>query len=812
MKYVLVVFISLFSLVITAQYTLTGVVEDHTGASMPGATVVLQGTEYATIADINGEFIFNDIPQGAYTLRTNYVGYTEGLRQISIKENTRIQIALNEGSNQIEVVNIVANHLDKESPFSYEQVTKEELNVKNLGQDLPFLLEHTPSMVVTSDAGAGIGYTGLRLRGSDATRINVTINGVPLNDSESQGVFWVNLPDLASSVESVQIQRGLGASTNGAGAFGGTVAINTNQISAEPFGAVRASLGSFNTRKLTVQGGTGLINDQFSIEGRYSLINSDGYVDRASSDLNSFAISAAKIGENHSLRFNLFSGDERTFQSWWGVPEARVNGDEDALLEHYFNNVGSIYFTEQDSINLFDSDRRYNYYLYDDQVDDYGQDHYQLIYNVQANSRVSLNATAHYTKGRGFFEEFRFQDRLSNYGLSDILGPIDRSNIVRRRWLDNDFYGGLVNVNFIASDRVDILAGGAYNIYRGDHFGEVIQVEGVENFETGDPYYFNDASKSDLSAYAKADIKLGEAFKAYVDLQVRRIDYETQGTDNGDVQIGVDEDFTFFNPKFGLTYNLSTSQALYASFARGSKEPLRSDFVDAIGTTVRPETLNDFEVGYRGTIGRVNLEANLYHMDYTDQLVLTGAINDVGGAIRVNVPDSFRQGIEVAAGIAITDKLYWNANVALSRNKIQEFDDVIVDFIAFVPISTTLEDTDISFSPNVISGSTLTYTPIKGLQLSWLSKYVGSQFLDNTQDESKALDSYWVNDIVGQYTIPNKWTKNLSLKVVVNNIFSTRYASNGYTYKFLLGDDLFTENFLYPQAERNFLVGLDFRF
>ena len=346
MKYVLVVFISLLSLVASAQYTLSGVVEDHTGAVMPGATVFLQDTEYATIANINGEFIFGNIPQGTYTLKTNYVGYTELLQQVSVKENTRIQVTFSEAGNQIEVVNIVANHLDKESPFSYEQVTKEELNVKNLGQDLPFLLEHTPSMVVTSDAGAGIGYTGLRLRGSDATRINVTINGVPLNDSESQGVFWVNLPDLASSVESVQIQRGLGASTNGAGAFGGTVAINTNQISKEPFGAVRTSLGSFNTRKLTVQGGTGLINDQFSIEGRYSLINSDGYVDRASSDLNSFAISAAKIGENHSLRFNLFSGDERTFQSWWGVPEARVNGDEDALLEHYFNNVGSIYFTE----------------------------------------------------------------------------------------------------------------------------------------------------------------------------------------------------------------------------------------------------------------------------------------------------------------------------------------------------------------------------------------------------------------------------------------------------------------------------------
>ena len=811
MRSLITMFISLIIISVGyGQHTLNGNILDAEGNPIQGATVRISNIELTTISDLDGVFMFNNLADGLYTVYVSYVGLTDRKQQINLSKSEYLSVTLQQAENRLEEIYISTNKLDTESPFSYTQVDEKELNVKNLGQDIPFLLEHTPSMVVTSDAGAGVGYSGLRIRGSDATRINVTVNGVPLNDSESHGVFWVNLPDFASSVKDIQVQRGVGSSTNGSGSFGGTIALNTDGISSEPYGRVSATLGSYDTYRSSFEGATGLMGGQYSIEGRFSKINSDGYIDRATSDLQSYFISAAKIGENHSLRLNVISGDERTYQSWYGAPESRVSGNEEALTNHYFRNQGSTYVTAADSINLFNSDRRYNYYLYEDQVDDYRQDHFQLVYHLQAHEDLTLNATAHYTKGKGFFEEYRVDEDLIDYG-SDY--SISNSDLVRRRWLDNDFYGVILNAEYQINPTSTILAGLGYNRYVGDHFGEVIDVIDIVDLPAQEPYYESESDKRDFNAYTKLDTRLTDQLNVYADLQLRRIGYQTSGIDNDSTPIDVDESFTFFNPKIGINYQISTHDQLYASIAIANREPVRSDFIDAVGTAIpKPERLQDLELGYRRSSQSYAFNVNLYFMDYTDQLVVTGAVNDVGSAVRTNVEDSYRLGIELSLDYKINEKLMWSPNVTWSRNKISEFNDVVVDFADFSLVETSMKDTDIAFSPTIIAGQRLTYTPIKGASVTWQSKYVGEQYLDNTSDKSRTLDAYWVNDLIFSYGIAKKGVlKNASLKLVVNNILSERYASNGYTFSYIFGEKI-TENYFYPQAERHFLLGVELTF
>ncbi len=794
---------------LSAQHSFQGTVKDAEGLPLAGALVFLGNTDRTAVTDLDGQFFFQNLENGKHPIRIEYLGFEDLQSTVNIPSNGITHFNLNNTSVYVDQVNIIANRLTKSSPFSYEEVVKEDIRVKNLVQDVPFLLEHTPSIVVTSDAGAGVGYTGLRLRGSDATRINVTINGVPLNDSESQGVFWVDLPDFGSSVENVQIQRGVGSSTNGAASFGGTVALNTNQSRMDRYGKISGGYGSFNTNKLSVEGGTGLINNTFVVEGRYSMINSDGFVDRATSDLDSWAISAAAIGDKSSLRFNVFSGDERTYQSWWGVPQARFEGDEDALLTHYFNNLGVTYNTRADSLNLFDSDESYNYYLYEDQVDDYGQDHVQLIYNQSLNSRTTFNTTLHYTKGQGFFEEFRFQDDLIEYGIE---GQGETSDLVRRRWLDNDFYGIISNINYQLNDKADFLGGFGLNRYVGDHFGEVIQVGNIPSFETQEPYYFSDAVKTDFNVYGKLNYQLNESLLFFGDLQLRTIAYATEGVDNDLVPIDVDENYTFFNPKFGLTYQLDQQNQFYVSYARANREPVRSDFIDAIGTEIpRAETLNDIELGFRSISQHLSFEANLYYMLYDDQLVLTGAVNDVGGGVRTNVDKSFRRGIELSLNWAPSPKWRWSPNLTLSQNRISEFTDVVVDFADFSLVETNFSNTDIAFSPSIIAASRLHYSPISNLSVGLQTKYVGDQFLDNTSNEARQLDAYFVNDLIVDYSLGNVIGKEIAVKLLVNNLLNENYASNGYTFSYIFGD-LITENFVYPQAGTHVVLGLSVEF
>lgn len=801
---------------LNAQTLLTGTIYNDSGEPLPGATVEILDLDLVTATDAYGFFKVPGVSNGKHTLRVNYIGFKTYETSFVMEENTSLDVELQDDVTLLQSVEVNSLRLDQQDPFSFTNLDEEEISKNNLGQDIPYLLRNTPSVVATSDAGAGIGYTGVRVRGSDATRTNVVINDIPLNDSESQGVFWVNLPDLASSTNTIQVQRGVGASTNGAGAFGASVNIGTKGYDTESSIELSNTFGSFNTRKHTLNFNSGLLDNKLAFEGRVSWIASDGYIDRASSDLRSAYLSAGYFADNMSIQAIALLGSERTFQSWFGSPQSRVEGDLDALQTHYQNNVGVLYFTAEDSLNLFNSDRRYNYYLYDDQVDDYKQDHYQLHFNNDHANGVSTKIALHYTKGRGFFEEFRFNDFFSNYGFNNPIvngEEVLSTNLVRRRWLDNDFYGIVGSVNF-GNDNTDVTLGGAFHRYDGDHFGEIIQADISEFQSLNENYYTGVARKDDANIYAKFDHQLVSNLNVYADVQLRYIDYTTNGTDNDLVQYDIDEEYTFFNPKLGLTYSLTEDQILYTSFGVANKEPARSDFIAAEDENLPmpvQETLFDFELGYKKQAGDLNLDANLYYMSYNNQLVATGELNDVGALIRRNVEDSFRAGIELNAAYQISKKFSIGANATFSQNKIAAIDEVLVDFSSYELVVNSLTDTDIAYSPNVIAGGFVQVNPISSLELGLYPKYVGRQFLDNFSNDNRVLDAYFDADFLGSYQIPSKKLKDISVNLKVNNVFNSLYSANGYTYSFIFGD-LITENFLYPQAGINFLAGLTLKF
>ncbi|MCU0325611.1 MAG: TonB-dependent receptor, partial [Spirosomaceae bacterium] len=688
--------------------------------------------------------------------------------------------------NLSEVI-VKSTRANEKTGMAFTNVYKQEIRKQNLGQDVPFLLNQLPSVVVTSDAGAGVGYTGIRIRGTDPTRINVTLNGIPYNDSESQGVFWVNMPDFASSVQSIQVQRGVGTSTNGAGAFGASININTLGYEKEAYGETNVSYGSFNTQKTNILASTGLLNNHFVIDARLSRISSDGFIDRASSNLKSYYISGGYYNKENFIRFNAFSGKEVTYQAWEGVPEA-----------------------------LLKENRTYNPYTYENQVDDYQQDHYQLISSFKLNKNWRFNPTLHYTKGRGFFEQFREDDKFSNYGLADIVigsTTIKRTDLVRRKWLDNDFYGAVFSLDYEPTEsKFRANVGGGWNKYDGDHFGDIIWMKNNASTDKNYRWYDNNAIKTDFNIYTKAFYQFNDAFNAYVDLQFRTVGYEMKGIADKRQDITQKANYQFFNPKLGLNYQLNEKSSVYASYSVGNKEPNRTDFVDNAPRVPKPENLQDLEVGYKIQGSKYRIQANFYNMVYHNQLVLTGQVNGVGEAIRVNVPDSYRRGIELEAGYQFSPKFAINANATFSQNKIKNFTETIVNYDGEADKVINYEKTDISFSPNVIAGGQISYYPVKSLELSFLSKYVGKQFMDNTSNDARSLDAFFVNDLRMNYSLKPKFCKELNFSLLVNNLFNHLYEPNGYTYSYIYERQVITENFYYPQAGTNFLAAVRVRF
>jgi iron complex outermembrane receptor protein len=717
----------------------------------------------------------------------SFIGYKQKQQQLVVNSDLDLNLTLEPGSILADEVIVMATRAGENTPTTYTTVDQEYLEKQNFGQDLPFLLNFMPSVVVTSDAGAGIGYTGIRIRGSDPTKVNVTINGIPYNDAESLGTFWVNMPDFASSVDNIQMQRGVGTSTNGAGAFGASLNIQTTTLNEEPYAEIDNSFGSFNTRRHSIRAGTGLINDRFTLDARLSSIYSDGYVDRAFSDLKSFFVSGGYYGKSSLLKVNVFSGVEQTYQSWYGVPEAAL-----------------------------DTNRTFNYYTYDNQTDNYQQDHYQVIYAKDINNVLTLNTALHYTRGRGYYEEYRENDLLNFYGISDIeIGDtiISRSELIRRRWLDNHFYGFTYSAIYNPTDRLELVFGGGWNRYDGDHFGEVIWSRFAGDSEIRDRYYENNGLKTDFNSYLKGYYQITPHLNGFADLQIRTINYSFFGYDDDLSNVQQDDQLRFFNPKIGLTYNPAIASQIYASYSIGNKEPARIDYVTSTPTRrPLPETLRNVEIGFRRQTSRYSLNANYYLMDYKNQLVLTGEINDVGAYTRTNIDRSYRSGIELETGIMLNNRWKLRANATFSRNKIRNFSEFIDNYDEGGQLVNNYQSTDISFSPNIIAGSELNYRLLDNFFISLFSKYVGEQYLDNTSDPDRMLDDYLINDLRIRYTIHPRFLKELTFSLLVNNIFNVKYEANGYTFSYKYGGEVLTENYYYPQAGTNLLGAVILKF
>jgi len=697
---------------------------------------------------------------------------------------------------KLDEVLVKAVRVDAKSPITHSNVTKAQIAKRNLGQDIPILLNFLPSVVTTSDAGAGIGYTGIRVRGVSSQSTNVTINGIPYNDAESLGTFWVNLGDFASSVESLQLQRGVGTSTNGSGAFGASINVLTDAVSKDASGEISNSFGSYNTRKHTLKFSTGLLNEHFEIAGRLSNISSDGYIDRAETDLKSYFLQGSYVDDNTLIKAIAFGGNEVTYQAWNGLE------DLDKLQNDRTYNTAGIY-----------EDENGNTQFYDREVDDFKQDHYQLHWNQRYTNNWSTNVGLNYTYSRGYFEQYKEDEDFSDYNLNEItIGSetINKTDLIRRRWLDSDFYVFNMNVNY-KDNALNLIFGTSFSHHDGDHFGEVIWAEYASQSEIRDRYYEGNGKKNDFSVFAKANYRLNDKIQLYGDLQMRNVNYATSGISSDLINFRVDENYTFFNPKAGITYELNTNNDLYFSYARANREPNRDDFEN--NADVKPEQLNDFELGWRHKKGNFSFNANAYIMLYNEQLVLTGNIDGVGNPIRTNSGESYRLGLELEAVIPVTSKLTLQSNATLSSNKNKE------TVISFDGELVNLGKTDIAFTPELIAANAIVFQPIKNLQMSLLSKFVGEQFMSNTEANLSKLDSFFVNDFNISYTIePKSIFDTITFTGLVNNILNEKYVSNGYYYTY--DDDWSNPGTIstiegsgfYPQATTNFLLGATLKF
>lgn len=696
----------------------------------------------------------------------------------------------------LDEVLVKAVRVEATSPITHSNVTKKQLQKRNLGQDIPVLLNYLPSVVTTTDAGAGVGYTGIRVRGINAQSTNVTINGIPYNDAESMGTFWVNLGDFASSVESLQLQRGVGTSTNGSGAFGASINVLTDAVSKVANGEISNSVGSYNTKKHTVKFSTGTLNNHFELAGRLSQIASDGYIDRASSNLKSYFLQASFVDDNTLIKAITFGGQEVTYQSWNGLEDLTLLKDD-----RTFNTAGM--YTDEEGNTRF----------YDNEVDNYNQDHYQLHWNQRYNNNWTTNLGLNYTYGRGYFEQYKEDEDFADYNLNTItIGSetISTTDLIRRRWLDNHYYVVNANANY-KNDELNITFGTSYSTYNGDHFGEIIWAQYPSNSEVRDRYYEGNGKKNDFSTFIKTTYRLNDNVSLYGDLQLRNLSYKTSGLTSDRVPFNIDENYRFFNPKAGITYKFNTTNNVYFSYARANREPNRDDFEN--NETVKPEQLNDFELGWRHNAENFKININGYYMLYNEQLVLTGSIDNVGNPIRTNSGDSYRLGLEVEAALRLTNKFSIQPNITLSTNKNK------ATFASINGELVNLGKTNISFSPEVIAANAIIFQAEKNLQFTFLSKYVGEQFMGNTDAQASKLDSYFVNDFNVTYEVQtNSIFKSIVFTGLINNIGNVKYISNGYYYTYddtwsIQGSTTTIEGAgYYPQATTNFLLGATLKF
>lgn len=743
----------------------------ETKEPLTGATIQWIDKTGGTTTNTNGQFKINITNTFQNKIVVSYIGFVSDTAIVIAGQE--IEINLQKTIYQADEVIVKATRQDRNST-SINNISAKQIGKINTGQDLPFLLNQTTSLVTTSDAGNGLGYTGMRIRGTDATRINVMVNGIPINDSESQGVYWVNMPDLASSVSSIQIQRGVGSSTNGTAAFGASINIQGNQFREKPYVESNNAIGSFDTYKNNLMFGTGLLNKKWALDARLSNINSDGYVDRAFSKLKSYYGTVAYYGLKSFYRMVNFGGKEKTYQSWNGV-----------------------------NAETLKTNRTNNDFTYEDQTDNYNQNHTQLLTNHTISSKINLSVNLHYTKGKGYYNEYKTEQNLANYGLKDSQDV----NLTRQKWLDNHFFGTTFSAEIAHNSKTNSTLGGGWNKYLGDHFGDLQVIDSVSKNQPSQRWYFSKSTKTDFNIFYKNQYYLSDKIIAFLDLQYRTIALNMNGLTAKQIDITQNKEFNFFNPKIGANYTLNQNQNISMSYSIGQKEPNRPDFVDNVaGKTPKSEKLKDLELGFNHQKNNIKLLFNYYYMNYKDQLVVTGAINDVGEPIRTNIDNTFRTGLETEFSWQINQQWNWSTNLTISKNKVKDFVELIPDYEGNY-LEIKHNNTDLAFSPNIISGSSLVYKPTKKLEIGLLGKYVGRQFLDNTSNIKRSLNPYISLDLRLNYSL-----KHIDLGFFVYNFTHNLYENNGYTYSYLYEKKVYTENYYYPQAGRNFMVSANIKF
>ncbi len=803
---ILTFLILFFALSVSAQFHISGkVTNEETGEPLPGANIILQNTFLVTTSDAGGMFGFDHIKQGKYTLVCSYVGFEKSVKEIDVTKDIHIEMALKPKVYLSEEVIISAVRAGGETGVTSVKLDGSVLERDNTGKDLPFMMQSLPSTVVTSDAGNGVGYTGIRIRGTDITGINVTMNGVPVNDPESHAVFFVDMPDLVSSVDDIRVQRGVGSSSNGSASFGASINIKTGDLSVKPYGEFSSTAGSFRTFKNTIKVGSGLINGKWAFDGRASFISSDGYVDRASSNLRSFYFSGGYYGKKDVFKIYVINGKEKTYQAWYGTPKDSLE------TNRTYNPAGAIY-DQQGNLTGY----------YDNQTDNYMQTYYQAHYAHEFNRRLNLVAALFYTKGKGYYENYKNDKSYAGYGFNDtVIGTdtITHTDMITRKWLDNDFYGINLALNY-SLNKLQLNFGAGWNNYDGDHYGRVIWAQVAPMGMYDKDWYFNNGLKQDYHFFMKADFRINQKLNLFADMQYRGIDYKIKGTHDDLRDLTQEHRYNFFNPKLGLNYTISQKHILYLFAGIANREPGRSVFRDADpGQEVKPEMLVDYEFGYKYSSRQLSIETNLFYMDYKDQLVMTGKINNVGAPVMTNVPKSYRTGIEFSGAVKFLKIVNWNLNATYSLNKIKDFTEYVDNWNYWddpesqpYQYEKYLGTTDISFSPDFTLSSRLSVNPVKSFTIALTSNYVSRQYIDNTSDKERSLDPYFVNNLQFNYSLKTRFIRRIDFIFVVNNLLNAKYETNAWVYRYVYDGTEYEMNGYFPQAGINFTGGVSFRF
>lgn len=783
--------------------SLRGKVTDTNGDPLAGTSVSIVGTLTGVQAGMDGIYRFERLKEGEYKIRFSFIGYEPRTSNLILTCDTVFDVELNPIAVITDDVIISATRAGDQAPLAYANVTREILEKRNSGQDLPYLLSLTPSLIETSEAGNGVGYTSLRIRGTDASRINVTVDGIPLNDPESQQVFWVDLPDLASSIDNIQVQRGVGTSSNGAGAFGASINIQTRGIENEPFAEINSLAGSFGTFKNNIIAGTGLLKEKFAFQMRYSDLRSRGFIERTGSDHNSAFISGLYRTGRSLLKANLIIGKEHTGIGWWGVPKEMLT------VNRKYNPAGE--YTDDNGITQH----------YNNESDNYSQNHLQLIYSLKLPGSFSFHSALHYTRGEGYYEEFKEDRSFADYGLPPLnIGDttIYQTDLIRRKWMSNSFYGLIYSLIY-RKDKLEAKIGGGINLYSGDHYGRIIWMKYPGTAEKDHQWYFNNGEKGEGGIYGKISWTISGKLSVFGDLQYRYIKYNLKGRDDDLKDIGQVHRFNFFNPKTGLFLSVASNQEAYLSFSVANREPTRTDFKEASGdinATPRPERLFDTELGYKLRSQKSTFALNLYGMIYKDQLVPTGELSNVGYSIMTNVEKSYRAGAEITAGFMPVDFINWDFNLTLSKNKIIDFTEHYVDYNttdwSSEYKSRKLGNVDISYSPSVIGSSDFSITLIPEIKVHFISKYAGRQYFDNTMNSERIIDPYLVNNVMIGFEPETRHIRGAELQLMVNNIFNTKYESNAYGGNWFEDGVEKSWSYFFPQAGINYMFKLGLKF